>query len=109
MSPFAAAVDEALLHLLYRLHHRPATVTVPVDAQDIAGARQAGGPGAELEAGEMGVGRKSGPPAGNVLVTPNNAAAANHNEPISGANAASGNSSEGSLGSGSSGEPDRKN
>nr|WP_295838740.1 hypothetical protein [uncultured Azospirillum sp.] len=78
-------------------------------------ASQTGGPGAELEAGEMGVGHKSGPPAGNVLVTPNNAAAAaNHNEPIGGSNATSGTSRDGSLGSGSSGmdssrEPDRKN
>lgn len=73
-------------------------------------ASQTGGPGDGLEAGEMGIGRQSGPPAGNILVTPNNAAAAaNHNEPIGGSSATSGNSRSQSLGSGSSGEPDQRN
>lgn len=78
-------------------------------------ASQTGGPGEGLEAGEMGIGRQSGPPAGNVLVTPNNAAAAaNHNEPIGGSSGTSGDSGDRSLGGnssgmGSSGTPDRKN
>lgn len=49
--------------------------------KDVDAART-GGPGAELEAGEMGKGRQYGAPAGNVLVTPNNAAAiAERNDP----------------------------
>lgn len=73
-------------------------------------ASQTGGPGEGLEAGEMGIGRQSGPPAGNILVTPNNAAAAaNHDEPIGGSSGTSGDPRDGSPGMGSSGEPVRKN
>lgn len=50
--------------------------TLPPGAgQDRPDATATGGPGAELERGEMGKGRQFGSPAGNALVTPNNAAA----------------------------------